>query len=104
MTELIKRTWVYAQSPTFYEIRCDLCGRTNVTWSEYIHHIWCYDCQKDTKGTQGLLNTPIQTQVAAMLGVSFDRVMLSNDEYQKYDLKQHCWLHPDNTKAEDGTL
>ena len=42
--------------PARYEITCDLCGGANITWSEYEHLIWCYDCENDTAGQGGIFD------------------------------------------------
>lgn len=69
-----KRTWCYAMKPTAYEISCDICGGHNITWSEYEKRIWCYDCQKDTLGNEGIFDGPIPINVCQILGFSLDRV------------------------------
>jgi len=54
-----KREWVYCHQPTAYEISCDKCNGSNITWSEYEKMIWCYDCEIDTEGNGGIFNGPI---------------------------------------------
>ena len=71
--ELKKRTWHYVHLPVVYEISCDKCGGTNTTWSEYEGHIWCRDCNIDTKGTAGIFDGPIPIGLCGVLGISFDR-------------------------------
>lgn len=83
-----KRTWCYAQKPIIYEITCDLCQGTNTTWSEYIDHIWCYDCEKDTKGTEGIFGGPIGIGVCNLLGIRFDRINLKTRKI----MKQKRWV------------
>ena len=73
MPKLKKRTWHYVQNPKDYEIQCNLCNGTNIEWSEYEHRIWCYDCKKDVKGTEGVFGGPIPIEAAALLGMRFDR-------------------------------
>ncbi len=68
-----KRNWIYYQEPNTYEISCDKCGGSNITWSEYEHKIWCYDCKIDTRGNEGIFGGPIPLEVSKMLGISFDR-------------------------------
>ncbi len=73
----IKRKTMWIMHPTEYEIFCDLCKGSNITWSEYDHLIWCYDCQKDTRGTEGsVFDGPIPVGVCAVLGLSFDKISL----------------------------
>jgi len=71
-----KRKWVYIMKPTAYEISCDLCGGSNIEWSEFEHMIWCYDCEKDTPGNEGIFDGPIPVEVCKMLGISFDKINL----------------------------
>ena len=74
---MIKRTWVYAMHPTCYEICCDLCQGTNIDWSEWEHMIWCYDCQKDTKGFGGIFEGPIPVDIMSMLELTLDHIDLA---------------------------
>ena len=78
-----KRKWCYCQQPTNYDIACDLCRGRNITWSEYEHHIWCYDCKKDTPGFSGIFDGPIPLEVVKMLGVSFDRIEIPSGKLLK---------------------
>jgi hypothetical protein len=71
-SKLKKRTWHYVQNPKDYEIECNLCHGTNIQWSEYEHNIWCYDCKKDVKGTEGVFGGPVPIEAAALLGMRFD--------------------------------
>ena len=80
-----KRTWCYCMKPTAYEISCDLCGGTNIHWSEFEHMIWCYDCEKDTPGNPGIFDGPIPIKLCEMLGMSFDRIDLTTGERIKFD-------------------
>ena len=70
--ELKKRIWHYIQKPTNYEILCDRCKGRNIEWSEFEGHIWCYDCEVDTKGTQGIFDGIISIGVCKALGISLD--------------------------------
>jgi len=74
--KLQKRKWVYIQSPVAYEMCCDKCLGSNITWSEYQHMIWCYDCQKDTPGFSGIFDGPIPLEVSKILGIRFSRIYL----------------------------
>jgi hypothetical protein len=71
-----RREWVYLLPPTSFEIRCDKCGGTNITWSEWEHLIWCYDCEIDTEGTESVFDGPVGLQACKMLGLCFDRIDL----------------------------
>lgn len=78
-----KRKWAYIQKPSVYEIHCDLCGGSNITWSEFEHRIWCYKCRKDIPGTGGVFDGPIPLEVAKMLGMSFDRIQIPSGKVAK---------------------
>jgi len=68
-----KRKWFYIHKPAEFEMTCDKCGGSNITWSEYEHMIWCYDCKIDTHGTGGVFDGPIAWGVMELFGVSFAR-------------------------------
>ena len=97
MNELKKRTWCYVMQPTAYEISCDKCGGTNITWSEFEHCIWCYDCQIDTKGSDGIFDGPIPLNACLMLGLSFDRIDLETGKIlkMKHDGNKLTWEEED---------
>ena len=78
-----KRKWVYCQKPNEYGIRCDICNGNKVEWSEFIRKIWCYDCRKDTRGTAGIFGAPIPVEIAALLGMSFDRIEIETGRLMK---------------------
>jgi hypothetical protein len=80
MKELVKRTSCYCQKPTVYEVSCDLCGGSNITWSEYEHMIWCYDCKKDTPGNGGIFDGPIPVNLSKMMGISFDKIEIATGD------------------------
>lgn len=84
----IKRTHCYVLKPAEYEINCPLCGGTNINWSEFEKHIWCYDCSKDvfllSKNT-GIFNGPIPINAAEMMSLKFDRINLENGQVVKRD-------------------
>lgn len=67
-----RRSWWYVQPPPVYCIACDQCGGIALAWSEFWHLIWCYDCEIDTKGTEGIFDGPIPINLARSLGMSFD--------------------------------
>ena len=66
--------------PARYEITCDLCGGANITWSEYEHLIWCYDCENDTAGTGGIFDGPIPLGAMELFGLSLDMVDLKTGQ------------------------
>lgn len=68
-----KRTWHYIMKPHEYSMRCDKCDGINIEWSEYEGMIWCYDCEIDTKGFEGIFGSPIGWEVSKVLGISFNR-------------------------------
>lgn len=72
-----KRTWCYIMGPPEYDIFCDICGGSNLTWSEFEGYVWCYDCQKDTPGTKGVLDGAVSIQGLLIFGVSLDRIDLN---------------------------
>ena len=85
-----RRSWTYCQQPTAYEIECDLCGGSKITWSEYVGKIWCYSCQKDTPGTPGVFDGPIPIQLAEMMGMSFDRIDIKTRKIMKMVVGKSC--------------
>lgn len=90
--ELIKRDSCYCQKPTVYEISCDICGGINITWSEFEHMIWCYDCKKDTPGNPGIFGGPIPSEVCKMLGISFDKIeILTGDRLYEHNDGERIW-------------
>ena len=74
------RERIFVIEPARYEIRCDLCDGTNITWSEYEHSIWCYDCLADTEGTGGIFDGPIPLGAVALIGLSLDKVDLKTGQ------------------------
>ena len=76
----ILRERVFVLEPARYQIRCDLCRGAKITWSEYEHCIWCYDCEKDTEGTGGIFDGPIPLAATQLLGLSLDMVDLETGE------------------------
>jgi hypothetical protein len=84
---LVMREWCYCQKPEVYEIYCDICGGTNTTWSEYERHIWCYDCEKDTRGTGGVFDGPISVELCKTMGISFDRIRLADGKLLKMSIE-----------------
>lgn len=81
-----------------YEIRCDVCHKSNIDWSEYEGLIWCYDCETDTKGEGGVFDGPISLRVGEMIGLSFDRIDLATGEILKcLDEDHHLVWKPTGT-------
>jgi len=78
-----KRTWIYIMKPTAYDISCDKCGGGNITWSEFDHKIWCYDCKIDTRGNGGIFDGPIPLEITKMFGITFDRFYLKSGKIRK---------------------
>ena len=78
-----KRKWMYIQKPHRYEIHCDKCGGHMITWSEYEHMIFCYQCRIDTPGTGGIFDGPIPLEVSKIFGINFDRVYLRDKTLRK---------------------
>ena len=73
-----KREWVYIMKPVAYEISCDICGGSNIEWSEFERMIWCYDCKKDTPGNGGIFSGPIPVHTLELLGLSLDRLHIKS--------------------------
>lgn len=73
-----KRKYHYINNPKHYDITCNICYGNNVEWSEYRHLIWCYDCEKDVKGTGGIFSGPIPMQIAQILGYNFSLYDMEN--------------------------
>lgn len=89
---LKKRTWHYLFKPITYEIECTKCGGSNTTWSEYEHHIWCYDCSIDDPGTPGIFDGPIPIQTAEMFGVVFDRYNMETEEIELFNFIENVYI------------
>ena len=79
---LRKRKYIYANNPARYEIRCDKCNGENIWWSEYESHIWCYDCEIDTSGTEGIFGGPICFNAMRLVGLTFDRINLETEQLE----------------------
>lgn len=79
----VYRTHCYSQHPNVYEIDCLICGSHNITYSEFEHHIWCYDCQKDVLTIHryaGIFGGPIPIELTHAMGIKFDRLNLKTKE------------------------
>jgi hypothetical protein len=84
----IKRIWCYIQKPAQHEISCPKCKGTNLDWSEWDKHIWCYNCKKDYSNYSSALSGPVPVQVATMLGLSLDMFNIETNEVKHYDLNK----------------
>lgn len=82
--EVRRRKWCYSQKPTVYCIQCDLCNGSNITWSEFEHKIWCYDCKKDTSGTGGIFDGPIPVGLCKIMGIRFDRINIKTKKISRW--------------------
>jgi hypothetical protein len=97
-----------------------LCGGSNIEWSEFESHIWCYDCNKDVlipSAYAGVFGGPIPWEISKLLGLCFSRINLESKRifepdfntevnYEKKvcrdrELKLNMILNPDDTF--DGT-
>jgi len=90
-----KRKWIYIQPPQDYGFSCDICGGSNIEWSEFEHMIWCYDCQKDTPGDGGVFGGPIGMGASRLLGMNFDRIELKTRQrlYCTQRGRKLIWCH-----------
>jgi len=93
------RTWYYTLHPAAYEITCEKCNGSNLWWSEYKSHIWCYDCEIDFDPGDGehagIFSGPFPIHITSMMGLIWDRfnmetkkieiLNLDTGEYVEYD-------------------
>lgn len=85
MEELLKRKWHFAQHPAKFDISCS-CGESmNTTWSEYVGHLWCFECEKDIPIKYSILHGPIPATVAEAMGISFDRINIKTGKLEKFN-------------------
>ena len=84
-----KRKWIYIFKPQSYEISCDKCGGSNITWSEFERRIWCFDCKIDTPGNGGIFSGPIPLEVTKMImGENcFDRFYFKSKQIRKMKIE-----------------
>ena len=82
---LKRRVNVYVQEPHMYEIQCDKCNGINTTWSEWEGLIWCFDCEIDTTGTEGIFGGPIPYGAAVVLGMDFRKFCISTKQLLDID-------------------
>jgi len=90
-----KRKWIYIQKPQSYGVSCNLCKGINIEWSEYEHMIWCFDCEKDVSGTDGIFNGPMLMHTSNLLGMNFDRIELKTGQrlYMTRRGDKFIWCH-----------
>lgn len=86
--DLEKRTWHYIDEPWAFDMHCDKCEGKNITWSEYAHKIWCYDCEIDTPGFDGIFGGPIGIETSHLLGTSFDRINMETGKIERFQKSQ----------------
>jgi len=86
----VLRKFVYCQSPNVYEIDgCPRCKGHNITWSEYVDHIWCFDCSIDYVPVyHGIFDGPIPINLTQMLGISLDRVEIATGRVVPWDSEE----------------
>lgn len=84
--ELVKRKYCYVQKPHEHDIECPECKGSNLDWSEWEKHIWCYDCKKDINNYVNALSGPIPIRTAAMIGISLDMINLETMKLRSYNM------------------
>lgn len=107
-----KRTWHYILPPTAYDMRCDKCWTgeldddtgTNITWSEYEHMIWCFECEVDTEGFKGIFDGPIPIQTTFLLGLHFDRFNMKTNQIEKFNIETSDWDPLDKVEEKIGSI
>jgi hypothetical protein len=71
-----KRKFVYWQKPreVYGVAGCRHCGSDNVTYSEYVDLMWCYDCKREYYPEHwGIFDGPIPINLSHMMGIYFHR-------------------------------
>ncbi len=62
-------------------------------WSEFAKHLWCAKCEIDFLPVHaGVFDGPISPNVAAMLGVRFDRFNMVTNQVERFDLKTSSYV------------
>ena len=83
-----RRTWAYVLPPKAFEVAGCECGNIDTQWSEFVGHCWCDRCNKDFVPVgNGLFDGAIPVKHAAMLGVTFDRVILEDGSLERFNLE-----------------
>lgn len=63
------------------------CGNTQTQWSEFDRHLWCEVCQRDfIPSHAGIFDGPIAIQLAARLGINFDRFNMVTKKVEKFNI------------------
>lgn len=92
---MTKRKWHYILPPSVYDCTCKKCKGSNLEWSEYEHHVWCYDCEEDIdikdSYNAGLFYGPIAMKTARIIGVSFDRYILKTNTIERFNIDTLKW-------------
>jgi hypothetical protein len=84
-SQYARRTWVYIQSPSEYEIAGCPCGNLDTQWSEWRGYLWCSACERDFIPEHGgIFDGPIPVNAAHLLGFSFDRINLATNEIERF--------------------
>lgn len=92
-----RRTWVYCMPPKDFEVAECSCGNQDTQWSKFEDHLWCDRCQKDfIPDHYGILDGPIPMQLAGMMGIRFDRVIIGTGEVERFDLGTFTWVKEKN--------
>lgn len=82
-----KRTWVYRQSPSSYDVAPCECGNVDTLWSEFKGQVWCPICEIDcTPKHNGIFDGPIPVGATALMGISFDRIEIGTGRLIKFDV------------------
>ncbi len=78
-----RRTHWYAMPPQHFDIICPKCSGTNLAWSEFNQHIWCYNCNKDINDYISPMDGPVPIYTAQLLGFVFDIYDVDTDKTYK---------------------
>lgn len=84
--ETLKRVHCFVKPPKTFSIAGCKCGNEETQWSEYERHCWCPECQIDfIPEHNGIFDGPIPVGAAALLGISFDRIVIATREFERYN-------------------
>lgn len=68
------------------------CGNSLTQWSEFENHLWCEACNKDfIPEHNGILDGPLPFKTAALMGVSFDRLVIETGKIERFDVEHGDW-------------
>lgn len=102
--ELTPRTWCYASPPHVYAIGPCACG-TETQWSEFERHLWCDFCKLDfLPKDDGIFDGPIPINLAAGMGVRFDRINLKTRKFERFDIDLLAYVDEDGKVVENLSL